>query len=189
MSPQPVTGGGGVSDFAPAPIVAKFTALVSTEVLFSNLAVEVEAEHALMTLRAAPEWVDAWPPRPLDVRTEHRQDVETLVIARLKTLFDFGAQLPDEEVGDLQRHMIARWPELLSPEAREAAEGEGPYERISVTALVRADGNPEWGYERSPTSGRPLPLAAGDAKGRTELDLFVQNLIRSELEARLADGR
>lgn len=184
MTPRPVSGVGR-GEYRVAPIVAKYTAVVSTEVLSSELEVGPEAEQARDTLQAAPGYAQSWPPRPLNAVIDRQTDTTTLVLVRLKTVFDFGAELPDDRVGEVREQMAARWPELLSPTASATAAKEGPYERIVVTAIVRSDGNPEWGFERAPTSGRPLPLKDQPTDGRPEFDLFVQNLVRSDLEGRL----
>lgn len=186
MSPE-VVSGTGHGEHRVAPIIATYTALVSTDVISSELEIGSAAERVRDTLESAPEYADAWPPRPLATSLDRRTDIRTLALARLKTLFDFGAQLPDGQVGEVRQHMAARWPEILAPTPESSAGKEGPYERIRVTAIVRADGNPEWGFERSPTSGRPLPFDAKETRGRRpELDLFVQNLVRADIETRLA---
>jgi len=183
MCPEPAAGTARSAQSL-APIVAKYTALVSTEVLSSSLTVMPDADRALEALQAAPDYAPAWPPRPLAATFSSVRDVRLLALARLKTLFDFGASLPDDDIGVLRRSMAVRWPELLAPATTMAVAG--PYERIAVTAVVRADGSPEWGFERSPSSGRPLPLSTGETRGRPELDLFIQNLVRADIERLLA---
>jgi hypothetical protein len=113
---------------------------------------------------------------------------ELLVIARLKLVFDFGSVLPGDSSQELREAIIATWPGLASSAASlTSGAGAPPYEQAAVTAQVDADGLPNWGYERNVNSGVVLPLSGLSpyGGGRTDFDLFLQNLVRLDLQQRI----
>lgn len=158
-----------------ASVVARYAAVVSGKIERSEL--QIVDQAALTANRPALEadpGFAPWHPRA------SRLSDEGLVAARLKALFDFGAQLPDGDDDATTRAMHQRWPRLKKLKGSEALE------RIEVTALVRADGNGEWGFERSDPNRAPLPIPDAEVVvGRPELDLYVQNMVRRDLRRRI----
>lgn len=176
MNPEPIPGYGD-GKRPTSEVVAQYDAVVvARRVIWSDLSLRPAAETARAVLLLAPPYVPKWPPRPAtSLALGDDASADLLALTRLKALFDFGSQLPDEDVGDVLRNVEARWPAVP--------------ERISVDAVVRANGDAEWGYERAPGTdvGRADDEFANtmSVSGRSELDLYVQNLVRADLEERL----
>lgn len=159
----------------PASVVARYTAVVSGRIERSEL--QIVDQAGLTASRPALEADPGFAPWPAHAV---RLSDEGLVAARLKALFDFGAQLPDGDDDTTTRAMHQRWPLLKKLKGSEALE------RIEVTALVRADGTAEWGFERSDANRAALPIPDGEVVvGRPELDLYVQNMVRRGLRRRI----
>jgi len=158
-----------------ASVVARYAAVVSGRIERSEL--QIVDQAALTANRPALEADPGF--APWHARASRLSD-EGLVAARLKALFDFGAQLPDGDDDATTRAMHQRWPRLKKLKGSEALE------RIEVTALVRADGTSEWGFERSDPNRAALPIPDGEVVvGRPELDLYVQNMVRRDLRRRI----
>jgi len=78
MSPEP-NANTGRGDYRAEPVVAKYTALVSTGVISSDLAVGRDAASVRGTLREPPDYVQSWPPRPLRADMHRQTATDTLV--------------------------------------------------------------------------------------------------------------
>lgn len=172
MSAQPSRS---TDEVPAAPVVARYAAIISGRIERSELQV-VDSP----TLKANRETLETdpgyapWPPRA------KRLTDEGLIAARLKALFDFGAQLPDGDEETSIRVINERWPRL------KRLKGTELLQRVEVTALVRADGTAEWGFERKDPTRAPLPIPEEEVvDGRPEIDLYVQNMVRRDLRRRI----
>lgn len=173
----------------PAPAVASYDATVSVTVIRSSFRASAAlTQSSRNKLREAPGYA-AWPPATFMERGIELSQVDdqTLALARLKLVFDFGAGISAESSEELSRAIDRRWPKLAT--ARTALmEGTGSvaYAQSAVTAEVNANGEPSWGYTGNVNGGQPLPLAGEAAEGqRTEFDAFLQNLMRLDLQQRI----
>ncbi len=156
-----------------SPPVALYTATVDLQVVYSQFgfAADATADATTRAVQAAPAWaLHAWPP-PLvgDTQVDNRR----LALTKLKALFDFAAQLPDGSADQIKGAVAGRW--ATAAQAR-AAGLNVQYARLEVDATVHADGTATWGYNM-PAGGR-LPEV-------DDLDLFVQNLVRADIQQRL----
>jgi len=169
-----------------AAVVGRYSAVLSLDVERSDLFITdlIAAKSAREVLASDPGYAP-WPPRAVGKSLEGASP-EYLVTARLKALFDFGAFLPDDAPDELELGMAKRWAKLDAERRDRAAGRRTPnYERIQVSALIRADGDGSWSYSHSSLVPEPLPLPGTAPNGRTELDLYVQNHIRKDLAHRL----
>jgi len=174
-----------------APVVGSYQATASVIVLNSSVDVSTPlTPQTRQTFQADPSYATPWPPTTIvsaGLGLESISD-ELLVIARLKLVFDFGSVLPGDSSQELREAIIATWPGLASSAASlTSGAGAPPYEQAAVTAQVDADGLPNWGYERNVNSGVVLPLSGLSpyGGGRTDFDLFLQNLVRLDLQQRI----
>jgi hypothetical protein len=168
--------------------VAEYRAVVGLELERSGFRL-LDMRSPARRLAAAqqpPGWVAEWPPPGLaiDPTREDERDVTALVLAKLKALFDFGAVLPDGDAGAIRDAIHRRWPAIRQAREERASI---PYERMDVDAVVRQDGTADWGFTHG-GRGLSLPgLAERLDDGRPELDLYVLNVVRADLAARLRE--
>lgn len=167
-----------------SPVVATYKAVISKDVERSSLSIKkAQMERSRSALEATPAYA-AWPQRWFAQRglAPAQLSDELLVLARLRLVLDFGAGLIAESSSELEDGISQRWASVLNSSLTQG----GSFERVSVTALVRANGNPEWGFERNETSGAALPFPAqAPSSERPELDLYIQNLARLGVQRRI----
>lgn len=172
--------------------MATYLAIVSGDVERSamTLAPEATPGNRLAALRRSPEWwprSDPWP--------EADQKQTRLALLKLQALFDFGASIPGSTALEIRDGIYQKFPDAkdLMSSASARMPGQRPL-RIEVEACVRADGQADWGFVTPPFSMAALPNGAkahfvkrSDLGGRTDLQVFVQNLVRADIYRRLEE--
>lgn len=188
MKPRPSVRAATIRTTSAAPVVGNYEATVSVAVIRSSFRGSELTRSARRKLTADPGYA-AWPPAVFAERgvTLSQLDGETLVLARLKLVFDFGAGIAAESSAELSQAIDHRWPKLASARAALlAGTGTVAYAQATVTADVNADGEPRWGFVGNVNAGQPLPLADTAAEGqRPEFDGYLQNLCRLDLQQRI----
>ena len=165
------------------PIIAQYDAVVSISVHQSAVTVvdRALAEQARSVLEADPGYAP-WPP-PGAAKAPVDMSVDELVAARLLTYMTFGARLQGTLPEELWQAISGRWAKVAHLRSKgPLAETAAGLERVTVQAVLRSDGAGEWGYTHGAPGFEPLPIPARTAEGgRTELDLYLQNVVRADL--------
>ncbi|MGH7916056.1 MAG: hypothetical protein ACREQE_01200 [Candidatus Binataceae bacterium] len=119
-----------------------------------------------------PKWfLNPWPPT---LTSNPDSDLLVYALARLKTVFDFAAQLADGSASDLKSEIASHFASITSQQSVVTK-----YKRLPVDAAIWEDGSATWGYD--------IP-AAGSFPGDLEefdLDVFIKNWIRYDLQKRI----
>lgn len=188
MKPQQSVSRADPRAASSTPSVGNYEAVASVAVIRSSFRCDELTRKARSKLTADPGYA-AWPSATFAERgiTLSQLHDDTLVLARLKLVFDFSAGITAESSVELSRAIDHRWPELA--EARAAllnGTGTVAYAQAAVTAEVNAEGEPRWGFVGNVNDGQPLPLGYTASEGqRPEFDAYLQNLIRLDLQQRI----
>ena len=168
----------------PAPLIARYDAVVSLQVERSALTVvdRAGAEANRPHLASGPGFGTGPPAGAPAASGWNRISIETVCVARMKATLDFGAELVGDTREQLAMAIDDRWSDLASARSARASGRATPnYERIAAEVLLREDGQVEWAYTRRDDGAVPLPVPGVLSNGRTVLDSYVQNLLRLEL--------
>lgn len=198
MEPQHVTV--RVSDAEHAVLAKRLAVYVAT----AHAAVE-RSDFALASsltdddkqaLLTAPDWVpdgETWPAASLTVATATSVDLSRAALSKMLYVVAFGAGIDGGSGEEIRNALYRRFrrAKALFTEA-EAKEGGMKYARFSVEAVIRGDGQAEWGYKIPPRGtglARQIPGVSDairdKASGRSDLSVFLQNLVRADLQDRI----
>ncbi|MGH9040578.1 MAG: hypothetical protein ACRDZ3_10130 [Acidimicrobiia bacterium] len=184
----------------PATEVARYAAVVTNRLEESSVAInsEVSAELAARAILTPPQWsLRAWAaPAPEDAVFETDQ-LEEWALHKFRALFDFAAVLPDGSADEMEVQLLERFP--MVDASRHASTAVPRYKRIQVHSEILENGDAQWGYDLPEAGelppglpgvyvsdpGSPLDMN-GLADGHAlDLDVFVQNMARIDIQRRL----
>jgi hypothetical protein len=156
------------------PKIVTYRALIGLKLEYSSLQFDPTLSRAeLMSILLKPTWsLDPWPP----TLTNSPADLELLAYARLKTNFDFGAQLPNGTEAEILAALYGRF-QNINPEADPTT-----YSRFTIEADISPNGDVSWGFEWSGDLILAPGLEADPPKPYTldGLGLFLHNLLRAD---------
>ena len=167
-----------VTPTPPQQQLVVYTAVIGLELERSTLSFNASVDHAqiVTAVETPPEWtLTPWPP----TRTNTDADVTIFALAKLKAIFDFAAQLPDGSTQEIKNAIDTRFPLVRSERAVPTAH----YKRFAVEASIMDDGKTQWGYDIP--GGDDFPPGVVARMQESELDIFIQNLVRADLQQRL----
>jgi hypothetical protein len=198
MKPEHVTV--RVSDAEHAAVakrLAVYTATVHAAVERSDFALSSaltdDDKQALLT---SPEWIpdgETWPAASLTVAYATSVDLSRAALTKMRYVVTFGAGIERGSGERIRAALYRRFPRAraLFDEA-QAKEGGAQYARFSVEAVIRGDGQAEWGFQSPPRGtglARQIPGVSDairdKASGRSDLSVFLQNLVRADLQDRI----
>lgn len=192
----------GRAENEPPPIeVVRYEAVVALSLERSSLNFnrEMPRDVAINAILSPPQWTlrpwSAPPPNRSDPGISDHE-LERWAVQKFKALFDFAAALPDGTADELETHLVARFP-LIGAARDDSAAEISRYKRISVHSEILQNGDAQWGFDL-PEAGElppgipglhvPEPGSSLDTSNEhqpTALDVFVQNIVRIDLERRL----
>lgn len=186
--------------------VVRYDAEVTLLLERSSLTISPGLPHEL-TLRAIltpPQWtLRPWAaPTPEEVPPDvSAARLEEWALHKFKALFDFAAVLPDGPAEEMERYLLERFP--LIRRARSAPTVEfSRYKRVFVHAEILENGEAQWGFDvpeagelppgipglHLPDPGSVIDTSQPDDSHLIDLDVFVQNVVRIDLQRRLEGG-
>ena len=165
------------------PSVITYTAVVRLALECSSL----EANTAIPpdvrseAIKRAPGWMpDGWPPQALPAGHE----VEAITLIKLRRLFDFGHSDGHPQAAEIRALIERAWPQV----ADRLARGYDPaqHKAFKVRANVWADGEATWEYSHDGSGAFPPGIGRAVRQGfGSELDSFLQLIVRADLQTRL----
>jgi hypothetical protein len=197
---------GRVENEPPPIVVVRYEAVVTIALEQSSLTINADAprELAIRALLTPPQWtLRPWSaPAPEEVSSDiSSAQFEEWALHKFKALFDFAAVLPDGTAEDMERHLLERFP-LIGAVRNAPSPDTSQYKRIFVHSEILQDGDAQWGFDL-PEEGELPPgipglyladagttvdtSAVGDSH-LIDLDVFIQNTVRIDLQRRLGDG-
>lgn len=168
-----------ISTAPPSQAVALYTATVGLKVEYSAFGVNpaIDRSQLIAAIEPPPSWAPTpWPPHLVG----GQDDITIFALAKLKALFDFAARLPNGTANEILRATYARFPLAEPTRAGSLLQ----YKRFRVEARILLNGDPEWSYE-IPSSGKFPPGVRAEMR-ESDLDVFIQNLVRADLQRRIA---
>lgn len=135
---------------------------------------QIDPTRATTALTLPPSWsLSPWPPESRRPSTQ----LLACALAKWKAFFDHAALIPDPQstAEAIRESVYARFPRVQLA----LAGPKDSYKRFEVEASILDDGTVTWGF-RTPASGQNPPGL--DEAG---LGLFIQNLVRADLQQRL----
>ena len=166
---------GARSSKRPRVQIAIYSAVVAYGVETSSLRFNsgLETDELAAAIAIPPDWsLSQWPPQAPD---NPDNDLVLKALTKLKALFDFASGLPDGDSEEIRQAVAARFLGSIDQSAATIAQ-----KRFTVEAVIWEDGTATWGYD-IPSAGS-VPTSVNTA---TDLDVFVQNLVRSDLQQRI----
>lgn len=135
---------------------------------------QIDPARATAALTTPPPWsLSPWPPESRRPSTQ----LLAYALAKWKAFFDHAALVsdPHSTAQAIKESVSARFPWV-----QQALAGpKDSYRRFEVEASILDDGTVTWGF-RTPAAGQNPP-GLDDAG----LELFIQNLVRADLQQRL----
>lgn len=175
--------------------MATYRAVISLDVERSDLIIsaDVDRNEVVAALQPRPAWCPfPWP----EIAEPTEQDLHYLATLKFRAYLSFGAKLPDGTGQEIRGAVWQRFPSLraaLDEKVGGASlasvglpRGAGPtarFKRFPFEATIWSGGEVSATYEH-PSDGEQPPI--GDIVWET-LNLFIQNLVRADIEDRLAE--
>ncbi len=163
---------------APRQQVAVYTAVIGLDVETSTLRFtsSLATNEITVAVKSPPEWyLNAWPPQPPG---NPDNDLELFALTKLKATFDFAARLPDGSAEEIREQVASRFPGTVTENVTTVS-----YKRYPVEAIIWEDGTVTWSYD-IPAAG-DFPESIQDSGDDADLDIFVRNLVRYDLQRQI----
>jgi hypothetical protein len=164
------------------PSVITYTAVVRLALEYSSLEANpaVPPDVRSAAIKRAPGWIpDGWPPQALPAGHE----VEAYTLIKLRRLFDLGYSDGHPQAAEVRTLIGSTW----LPIADRLAHGYDPteYKAFKIRADVWTDGEASWEYSHDGSGAFPPGINTAVRDGFSELDSFLQLVVRADLQARL----
>jgi hypothetical protein len=170
------------SDVAPTIFwAARYDAVVTSDIVSSSLTLNdaLPTTDLQRVLSIPPEWTlseNDWPPAA--------SDPQTLALAKIKALLDFGAQIPDGSSSEIRSSIATALPGLASGAGQEI--GATAIKQFTVKSIVRlADGQAEWEVTVPAAGAFPAGISDQNLDQGSPLKLFLQNVTRADVLAKM----
>jgi hypothetical protein len=157
-----------------------YTAVVGLKVERSKFAFDssIDRQELAAAIESPPRWhLDPWPPQ----LTFTDADLTILAFAKLKALFDFMAMVPNGSAQEIRAALYALFP-AVDPDVQVSG-----FKRFPVEASILDNGDATWGYDIP--AGDDFPPGVTGGMKESDLDLFIQNLVRADLQEHLESLR
>lgn len=194
---------GHVEAQGPPLEVVRYEGVVTLWLEQSSLTIhpELPPEVVIRAILNPPEWtLRPWSaPSPEEVSLGvATHQLEQWALQKLKALFDFAAVVPDGTASEIEHRLFERFPLLRATRGEPATEASR-YKRIAVHSEILESGEAQWGFD-VPEEGELPPGVPGlhvaepgslldtshlEDNNLIDLDVFVQNVVRTDLQRRL----
>jgi hypothetical protein len=177
--------------------LAVYAATIHAAVERSDFALSSElTDDDKQALLTAPEWIpdgETWPAGSLTAANATSVDLSRAALSKMLYVAAFGAGIERGSGEQIRGAVYRRFPRAKALFAQaEAKEGGMKYARFPVEAVITGDGQAQWGFDNPPRGtglARQIPgvsVAIRDkASGRSDLSVFLQNLVRADLQDRI----
>jgi hypothetical protein len=155
-----------------------YRALIRVELEESSLELvnPIDRSGLAVNLSKRPEFhLDPWPDQP----SSGDEDITRYALFKLKALFDFGP--PSLPIGTADEMRSAVHEQF--PAAERARTDKTRYKIYNISAFILENGQTGWRID-VPGVGEELPGLPFALDG-SDLELFIQNLVRVDLKVRL----
>jgi hypothetical protein len=154
----------------------RYSAVIGLGLERSGVRWEVSPATARDAVERQPTWPTEWPDRS----TLPQVDSLVLALRKVAALLDFDARIEGNTGDEIRQSILTSFPALT--ETKVVPRGRS----YRGEAYILADGIPRWQYESS-EDHKVLPgLSTAKVNGKSDLDTYIQNVMRADLYDRIA---